>query len=929
MEWLNSQVEKHILEIREFQQIGRAVNEAWTNKYITASYTKGLGKARGQMRNMGIPVTPDELEGGLTAVMNKPVHLDRLGMLFTRTFTSLRNITAEMDTQISTILAQGLADGMNPRSLARMLNHAISGKGSTLGLPIWYINPKTGARVDYFMPPERRATILARTEIIRAHAEAQLQEFENWGVAGVTVQAEWITAGDNRVCFPDYIKVKTIGGDIPINELQISDKVLTPEGYKNIYGKIARTHEKGMTTVHFSNGHLFCTDDHPIWSNDRKTWIAAKNLMVNELIKSDKNELVNVNGIINFTLGKSNGTPALFINGKVTSSVMQRIMPIFPVTFNGNEMVYESKVNRKSANLIFFDVIKSKPIKSQSYFTFNACLPIETTVTGKRAKQTIFRGGFTKNFATIFTNNSIRRPPAFLRAIYPVNISLNIRSFMKEYFAAPFASFVNTSIAFDPAFDRTKFVPMFNTFFNNKIFTAPRTFFINNIAVKRFITTNGTKNPIFIAGSECMSAITAFTGIDRFVAFYVAFMRTKNTGKFFRIISSPVKRFTAMIADKIINNYSRSVVTTRRAKFSLSRPGLEIFTTLITGDQKHITIELIKTAKEYINKTLKVYDISVEKARSFYANGILVHNCDLCAPREGEILTIEQARGQIPFHPQCRCAWLPYVPKDGKKPKQPKPFNKKIKKPKPDNRNLEKLPKRYRVPWNEAKTIKDATKQLKEKFNINYSGAVPKGSTAEELLKELNIIGQKMSELHKYDTVITQRGSSLFNLKLSSTEFVKNRPWVVGKYRFYVKRDLWDLNELHLSKYARQRLKEEMSIGSHGIGNDLSTVFTHEYGHHIYYTSLWKEERDMVRQFYYGLKKAPDGSFKTFRPILEQEKYIKNNVSQYAAEMHEEFFAELFCAYFNGLYTTGSPGKYLTKELIDFFETVMGIQTKL
>jgi SPP1 gp7 family putative phage head morphogenesis protein len=29
---------------------------------------------------------------------------------------------------------------------------------------------------------------------------ATIQEYRNWRLAGVTVQAEWLTAGDDRVC---------------------------------------------------------------------------------------------------------------------------------------------------------------------------------------------------------------------------------------------------------------------------------------------------------------------------------------------------------------------------------------------------------------------------------------------------------------------------------------------------------------------------------------------------------------------------------------------------------------------------------------------------------------------------------------------------------------------------------------------------------
>jgi SPP1 gp7 family putative phage head morphogenesis protein len=51
-----------------------------------------------------------------------------------------------------------------------------------------------------FIPAQRRAEMLARTEIIRAHHLATIQEYRNWGVLGIYVKGEWKTAGDDRVC---------------------------------------------------------------------------------------------------------------------------------------------------------------------------------------------------------------------------------------------------------------------------------------------------------------------------------------------------------------------------------------------------------------------------------------------------------------------------------------------------------------------------------------------------------------------------------------------------------------------------------------------------------------------------------------------------------------------------------------------------------
>jgi SPP1 gp7 family putative phage head morphogenesis protein len=96
-----------------------------------------------------------------------------------------------MDTQISKVLAQGIADGDSPAAIARKLNKVIGG-----GLDL---TTKTKAGIQRTIPAQVRARTLARTEVIRAHHAATIQEYRNFGLAGVKVQAEWSTAGFN-VC---------------------------------------------------------------------------------------------------------------------------------------------------------------------------------------------------------------------------------------------------------------------------------------------------------------------------------------------------------------------------------------------------------------------------------------------------------------------------------------------------------------------------------------------------------------------------------------------------------------------------------------------------------------------------------------------------------------------------------------------------------
>ena len=192
MEWLNEQVSLGVLETYEATQLGEAVEEAWTNVYIEQGYRAGVIRGRKELLAAGFVGVPavETITGELWGIFGSPMHVDRAGILYTRTFTDLKGITDAMDSQISRILADGIARGLGPDELARRLVRTISGPDGDLG-----ITDVLKRRIS----PERRAKMLARTEIIRAHHQATIQEYRNWGVVGVKIKAEWKTAGFN-VC---------------------------------------------------------------------------------------------------------------------------------------------------------------------------------------------------------------------------------------------------------------------------------------------------------------------------------------------------------------------------------------------------------------------------------------------------------------------------------------------------------------------------------------------------------------------------------------------------------------------------------------------------------------------------------------------------------------------------------------------------------
>lgn len=172
MAWLNEMVAQEILGISYGTAVANAADNAWQNVYIQSAYSKGIKDAGENLKKAGATVN----ESWITAAFNRPIHADRIGLAFTRAFSDLAGITEVMDAQISRVIAQGLAEGRGPMWTARQMASRVDKIGIT------------------------RARVLARTETIRAHAQATLASYREAEVEGVNLAAEWVTAGDDRVC---------------------------------------------------------------------------------------------------------------------------------------------------------------------------------------------------------------------------------------------------------------------------------------------------------------------------------------------------------------------------------------------------------------------------------------------------------------------------------------------------------------------------------------------------------------------------------------------------------------------------------------------------------------------------------------------------------------------------------------------------------
>lgn len=186
MSWLNEMEEKTVLEITRRPGTIRGMEEAWTDTYIQTTYQKSIIKERQKLLKAGVDVSPLESAEGMTGAFNSPFHADRVGLLYQRTFNELKGVTKAMDQQISRLLAQGMAEGRNPRVIAGWIKKQI-------GLPAIGVKlPSGGVRT---ISSITRAKMTAQTEITRANGQATIAEGKRAEAMGIRVKAEWETGG--------------------------------------------------------------------------------------------------------------------------------------------------------------------------------------------------------------------------------------------------------------------------------------------------------------------------------------------------------------------------------------------------------------------------------------------------------------------------------------------------------------------------------------------------------------------------------------------------------------------------------------------------------------------------------------------------------------------------------------------------------------
>lgn len=181
--WLAGQIDEDLLAVvgneRWQAPLNSIASGPWTGKYIESAYKRGVVNAFLQARKEQLSQEPGfgemSQEQFLRESFSAPETVAKVQLLGTRAFEGMKGLTAQMKSELNRVLAQGIADGRGAEDIADQIAERVG-------------------------VSEERALRIARTEVIHAHAEGQLDSFQELGVEELGIMAEWSTAGDDRVC---------------------------------------------------------------------------------------------------------------------------------------------------------------------------------------------------------------------------------------------------------------------------------------------------------------------------------------------------------------------------------------------------------------------------------------------------------------------------------------------------------------------------------------------------------------------------------------------------------------------------------------------------------------------------------------------------------------------------------------------------------
>ena len=462
---------------------------------------------------------------------------------------------------------RGYVQGGVPALVQRLNTATIRGVEDIVS--VWV---KSGAEISKLYPllepvyGRSRAEMIAVTEMTNYHTRATLRGYQ---ASRYVTGMFWLTAADDRVCFPAGTMVRTESGDKPIEELKIGEKVLTRKGLRKVLATSKREYSGDMIRVNTPIGSVTSTADHPYWTNENG-WVEGRSLTLEQTLQTFEGTPLRIHSL-ELPFLPTNDSPAASLEKLVFPLVSDGIVPILPVNLKGYPLFWNNEIDTVSTDLNFLNKFLAHRFKLLSGEFFKSILATKTAIASEAAKVLVIARNCAESLLAMLAGLNHWGSAAFLRAVSAVE-SL----FRSELLAA---SLTGDILGFgSPTGSTANRESLGCACVYGEIFTANRANLRHLVGSGGIVARARTVHP---SGFD-----SGFGAIGFFPA-----GGTRNVLSGFE--------FGSVVAHD--NDYT-----------PLTKNG-EII-------QRSSTI---------------VYDIEVEEEHEFYANGILVHNCPICAPLGG------------------------------------------------------------------------------------------------------------------------------------------------------------------------------------------------------------------------------------------------------------------------------------------------------
>ena len=572
-------------------QLANYINSNWMDKYVEEAYRKGLIRARNELIKAGYQVPRID---DVNALMRLPQHAKNIALLKERLAIELRGITEALKQQLGRVLSSSVITGDTNKVIAQKLISVITGKNAKqLGVT---------DTLGRFMPARRRAELMARTEVVRAHHLANIAEYRSWGVEGVRIMAEWLTAGDERVCFLATTKITTKNGYIYIKDVKVGDEVLTHMNrYRKVTKLFCRKYDGNVVRITLKGGNynavkLTATENHLILVNNQ--WIQIKDIKIGDKVS--------------------------YIAKKCP--ICKKLMPVF-------NTYCSYSCCAKVANKVIWSDPKQKDRVRENNKKYEEIYGVSKIQLAKashveKLKEPIFYENFC-NQVSKGQIKSYKNNPDHLTKVTLANQEKgkrenwgwkNKEKLEKDIIKAHIAIGKNHN-------GKTYLEKKVEWWLKKKGFKYESQKYFNNGDRKFWVDFYLPDYNIIIEadGSHWHNVVA-----DR--------ERDKQLKKVF---TGKIIHFKE---DDIRNNFHKCITK---------------LNTITELQNCFIDVEVKKVIKWKLKKVQPVYNLEVEEDNTYTANKIVVHNCNTCASLEGRIFTLDEIEGMIPQHPQCRCMALP------------------------------------------------------------------------------------------------------------------------------------------------------------------------------------------------------------------------------------------------------------------------------